>query len=79
MLLSICNRSPINCGAYIVVPVTFVPGRSRLLTSLNPTGSLTASITIGVLVVAAAAAMAAGALAARMIFTLWSTNSAITR
>src|SRR5262249_11012751 len=38
MLLSIRNRSLINCGAYAVVPVTLVPGRSRLFTSPSPTG-----------------------------------------
>jgi hypothetical protein len=37
----------INCGAYMVVPVTLVPGRSRLFTSPRPTGSLATSITIG--------------------------------
>ena len=64
------SRSLINCGAYCVVPVAFVPGRSRLLTTPMPTGSNTAIITIGTVLVARAAARAAATFAARMISTL---------
>src|SRR5262245_41491574 len=65
-------------GAYIVVPVTFVPGRSRLLPTPMPTGSNTASITIGTELVALAAATVAATFAARMMSTFRLSNSATT-
>ena len=78
MCLSIRRRSPISWGAYTVVPVTFVPGLSKLLTTPMPTGSKTANITIGVILVALAAARVTATFAARIMSTFRSTRSAIT-
>src|SRR3984893_15833986 len=78
MRLSICSRSPTSWGAYAVVPVTFVLGRSKLLTTPMPTGSKTASITIGIVFVALAAARVAATFAAAIMSILRSTNSVMT-
>src|SRR5262249_32851467 len=78
MRLSVCRRSLTSWGAYAVVPVTFVLGRSKLLTTPMPTGSKTASITIGIVFVALAAARVAATFAAAIMSILRSTNSAMT-
>ena len=70
MRLRSARRSAISCGAYIVVPVTLVPGRSRLFTTPVPTGSKPPRITTGIDVVAFAAATVAATFAARIIVDL---------
>jgi hypothetical protein len=58
----ISSRFAANSVASTDKPVTFPPGRARFDTSPVPTGSPTAEKTIGMVVVAFCAAMAAGVL-----------------
>ena len=51
---------PTSSGARAASPVTLPPGRARLATRPLPTGSLTPTITMGIVVVACLAASAAG-------------------
>jgi hypothetical protein len=66
---------PITSGPTEVVPVTFPPGLARLLTNPLPTGSPTASMTIGIVFVAFRAARAAGVAEAAMTSTFRRTKS----
>ena len=52
------------------------PGRARLATSCDPTGSLTATMTTGIVLVACFAVIAPGVLAAMRISTRRFTSSA---
>jgi len=57
-------------GAIKDIPVTFPPGRPRLMTSPVATGSTTADITMGIVLVAPSAALTAGVEFAMMMSTL---------
>jgi hypothetical protein len=54
------SRLPLSSTAICVNPVMFPPGREKLLTSFDSTGSGTRIKTIGIVVVARCAANAAG-------------------
>src|SRR5262249_33929733 len=58
--LSISSLLVISSGAKLAFPVTLPPGRARLATKPNPTGSPTFVITMGIVVVALLAANADG-------------------
>jgi len=62
----------------LVNPVTFPPGRPRLATSPNPTGSRTVPMTMGIVAVAFLAARAAGVAGAH-ITSIWSRTSSAAR
>lgn len=64
--LSSSRRLPAKSSEVVASPVILPPGRPRLGTSPNPTGSTTPTKTIGTDVVAFLAARAAGAAEARM-------------
>jgi len=46
--LSSSSRFALSSGEILLSPVTFVPGRARLLTNPVPTGSVLMVITIGI-------------------------------
>src|SRR5262245_15677653 len=74
--VSICNRLlMISASGIWVSPVTFPPGRARLATRPTRTGSSSAVMTIGIVVVAFLAASAAGLLPAKITSTFRRTNS----
>jgi hypothetical protein len=59
-----------------VTPVTLPPGLGRLATNPSATGSPTAYMTMGIVVVARIAAFTAGGVPARMTSTFAATSSA---
>ena len=71
-----CRRLETSSGPRKVVPVTFPPGRARLVTSSSATGSAMATATIGIVPVSCLAGRAAVVLNATMISGLRLTNSA---
>ena len=73
-LISLISSNCSFTGFISVVPVTLVPGSSRLLTTPASTGSVTAVIRIGISSVAVAAAWAQGVAMARIRSTLSATN-----
>ena len=83
MTLAVGTTSYSNCSRFGVIsmfklatPVMFPPGRSRAAMSPRLTGSPAISKTIGMVVVAAFAASAAGVLAVAITDTWLRTNSA---
>ena len=71
-----CNFFGANSAVKLALPVAFAPGRLRLTTRPNATGSPPVVKTIGMVVVAAFAASAAGVLAATSTATRRRTRSA---
>ena len=74
--MSSSTRFPLNSGVRRLNPVTFPPGRAKLATRPALTGSPTATITIGMVLVAAFAARLAGVAAATITSTRSRTSSA---
>jgi hypothetical protein len=70
------RRFALNAGARSDNPVMFPLGRARLPTRPDPTGSLTASMTTGMVFVACLTATAPGVLAATITSTLSATSAA---
>ena len=70
------TRFPANSMLTVVSPVTFRPGRPRLVTSPRVTGSPAPTMTMGIVVVACLAARAAGAPPVTITSTLSRTSSA---
>ena len=70
------SRFPASSLCIDVTPVTFPPGRARLATSPNSTGSEPDAVTIGIELVSCLAASVASLLAVTMISTLASISSA---
>src|SRR4029077_20438830 len=70
------SRFTASSGKRVASPVTFPPGRARLATNPWPTGSETATATMGIVVVACFAARAAGPPVVTMRSTLRRTRSA---
>jgi hypothetical protein len=71
-----CNRFGASSATKLELPVTFAPGRLRLATRPNATGSPPVVKTMGMVVVAAFAASAAVVLAATITATRRRTRSA---
>ena len=69
------SRFPASSAVIFVMPVTLPPGRARLETSPAPTGSAMLTMTIGISVVAALAAAAAGVDCTNRTFGWRRTNS----
>ncbi len=70
------SRFALSSGLKMLDPVIFPPGRARLATKPNATGSPLVTMTIGIVVVAFLAARIAGDPAVSMTSTLRRTNSA---
>jgi hypothetical protein len=73
--LSNSNRLPANAESMLVIPVMFPPGRARLSTSPDATGSPTFKKTMGIVLAAFLAATAADVEDATSTSTLRRTNS----
>ena len=70
------RRFPASSGAIWDKPVMFLPGRARLATNPEPTGSLSSAITMGIVTVAALAGRVDAAPAVTIASTLRRTSSA---
>src|SRR5262245_14438603 len=72
------NSTPLTCSSFskLDTPVTLAPGRARLVTSPEPTGSAGPIMTIGMVAVARLAARVPGVVSATMTSGFSATSSA---